>query len=112
VRRHAPLAAILVAAALVRYWAIAFCLPGQLCRPDEEAVVGIAIRMFGRDFNPRFFDWPALFMYETAAGLVPFFKAGLYLGWFRGEYHFFETIVADASPVYLTARLLSATSLR
>lgn len=109
-RKHAPLAAILVAAAVVRYWAIAFCLPGQLCRPDEEAVVGIATRMFGRDFNPRFFDWPALFMYETAAALVPFFKTGLYLGWFRGEYHFFQTIVTDASPVYLTARLLSATA--
>ena len=109
-RKHAPLAAILVAAAVVRYWAIAFCLPGQLCRPDEEAVVGIATRMFGRDFNPRFFDWPALFMYETAAALVPFFKTGLYLGWFRGEYHFLQMIVTDASPVYLTARLLSATA--
>ena len=109
-RKHAPLAAILVAAAVVRYWAIAFCLPGQLCRPDEEAVVNIATRMFGRDLNPRFFDWPALFMYETAAALVPFFKTGLYLGWFRGEYHFFQTIVTDASPVFLTARLLSATA--
>ncbi len=66
--------------------------------------------MFGRDFNPRFFDWPALFMYETAAALVPFFKMGLYLGWFRGEYHFVQTIATDASPVYLTARLLSATA--
>jgi len=110
VRKHAPLAAVLVAAAVVRYWAIAFCLPGQLCRPDEEAVVNIATRMFGRDLNPRFFDWPALFMYETAAALVPFFKTGLYLGWFRGEYHFFQTIVTDASPVFLTARLLSATA--
>ena len=49
-------------------------------------------------------------MYETAAALVPFFKTGLYLGWFRGEYHFSQTIVTDASPVFLTARLLSATA--
>ena len=31
-------------------------------------------------------------------------------GWFRGEHHFIQTLIADASPVFLTARLLSATA--
>jgi 4-amino-4-deoxy-L-arabinose transferase-like glycosyltransferase len=110
VRTRAPLVAILAVAAVVRYWAINFCLPGLLCRPDEEAVAGIATHFFTRDLNPHFFDWPTLFFYETAAGLVAYFKVGLLLGWFRGEYHFFQTIVADPSPVFLTARLLSATA--
>jgi hypothetical protein len=110
VRTHVSLVAILVVAAAVRYWALAFCLPGQLCRPDEEAVASVTIGVFGRNFNPHFFDWPTLFMYETAASLVPFFKAGVLLGWFRGERHFVQTLIADASPVFLTARLLSATA--
>ena len=109
-RKHAPLVAILAIAAAVRYWAIAFCLPNQLCRPDEEAVVAVAIGIFGRNFNPGFFDWPTLFMYVTAASLVPFFKLGVFLGWFRGEPHFVRTLMTDASPVFLAARMLSATA--
>lgn len=109
-RTHASLVAILIVAAAVRYWALAFCLPGQLCRPDEEAVVSVAIGVLGRNFNPHFFDWPTLFMYETAASLVPFFKAGVLLGWFRGEGHFIRTLMADASLVFLAARVLSATA--
>ena len=110
VRRHASLVAILIVSAAVRYWALAFCLPGQLCRPDEEAVVAVAIGIFGRNFNPGFFDWPTLFMYVTAASLVPFFKLGVFLGWFRGEPHFARTLMVDASPVFLAARMLSATA--
>ena len=110
VRTHASLAAILIVAAAARYWALTFCLPGQLCRPDEEAVASVAIGVLGRNFNPHFFDWPTLFMYETAASLVAIFKAGLFLGRFRGEHHFVGTLIADASPVFLTARVLSATA--
>jgi len=110
VRRHALLLSILAIAAVVRYWAIAFCLPGQLCRPDEEAVAAVAMGIFGRNFNPGFFDWPTLFMYVTAASLVPFFKLGVFLGWFRGEPHFARTLMTDASPVFLAARMLSATA--
>jgi hypothetical protein len=85
--KAAPILGILAVAAVVRCWAIDFCAPGPLCRPDEETVVGIAIQFFGRDLNPHFFDWPTLFMDETATGLVGFFKVGLFLGWFRAEYH-------------------------
>jgi hypothetical protein len=110
VRKHAPLAVILVVAAIVRYWGLAFCLPGQLCRPDEEAVAGIAMQFFGRDFNPHFFDWPTLFMYATALGLALYFNYGRFLGRFPTELSFRERIVTHTTPVYLTARILSATA--
>ena len=49
-------------------------------------------------------------MYLTAASLVPFFKLGVFLGWFRGEAHFVRTLMTDATPVFIAARMLSATA--
>jgi 4-amino-4-deoxy-L-arabinose transferase-like glycosyltransferase len=106
--RIAPLAVVLVVAAVLRVWAIDFCLPSPYCRPDEEAVGAIALKVFAREFNPHWFDWPSLFLYLTALALVPVFKVGQFLGWYRGEYHFLQAISSDPSPVFLSARLLSA----
>lgn len=107
---RAALIAILFVAGLARFWAIDFCLPAPICRPDEEAVASLATRFFARDFNPHFFDWPTLFMYAVTAGTVVYFKIGLWLHWFRGEYHFLQTISNFPAPVFLIARLLSATA--
>ena len=79
-RRHAPIVLILAIAALARYWVIDFCLPSLQCRPDEEAVAAVSTAIFNRDFSPTFFDWPHLFMYEVALGMVPLFKVGRWLG--------------------------------
>jgi hypothetical protein len=109
VRRPAALLTLIVAiAALMRFWALDFCLPGQLCRPDEEAVAGIAMQFFGRDFDPHFFDWPTLFMYATVLGLVAYYQFGHAVGWFHGPYSFLGSMATDPSAVYLTARILSA----
>jgi hypothetical protein len=108
VSARATLAAILAVAGLARFWAIDYCLPAPICRPDEEAVVNIVTQVFARDFNPDFFDWPTLFMYAVAAGVVVFFKIGLWLQWFRGEWHFLQTISAFPEPVFLIARISSA----
>jgi 4-amino-4-deoxy-L-arabinose transferase-like glycosyltransferase len=108
VKTAIPMAALLIVAAVSRLWAIGFCLPAPYCRPDEEAVVGIVRGFFARDFNPHFFDWPTLFMYLVAAAMVPYFQLGRWLGWFRGEYHFLQTLAMDATPVFLAARLVSA----
>ncbi|MEO8681386.1 MAG: glycosyltransferase family 39 protein [Vicinamibacterales bacterium] len=107
-RRHAPIVFILAIAALARYWAIDFCLPSTLCRPDEEAVVAVATSFFNRHYNPHFFDWPSLFMYEVALGMVPLFKIGRWIGWYRSEAHYLQMMVLDPTAVYLTARVLSA----
>jgi hypothetical protein len=105
---RAAVAGILLAAAIVRIFAIDFCLPSHYCRPDEEAVGSVVMRVLARDLNPHWFDWPSLFMYLTALSLVLIFKIGNVLGWYRGEYHFLQLLTADPAPVYLAARLLSA----
>ena len=101
---------ILCVAAVVRFWAIGFCLPSTVCRPDEEAVASIAINFFARDFNPHFFDWPALFMYIVAAGVAGLFQTFRIFGWIRSEYHFLQWIAANPAPVFLIARIMSATA--
>jgi 4-amino-4-deoxy-L-arabinose transferase-like glycosyltransferase len=108
VRKHLPLALILGIAAVARFWAIDFCLPTLVCRPDEEAVASIATRFFARDPNPHFFDWPPVFMYAVALAMVPYFKYAKYTGWIRSEFRFLQSISNDPTPLFLAARLLSA----
>jgi 4-amino-4-deoxy-L-arabinose transferase-like glycosyltransferase len=108
VRKHAPIVLILAIAALARFWAIDFGLPSPLCRPDEEAVVSIAVSAFSRHYNPNFFDWPTLFMYMVAISMVPLFKIGRWIGWFRSEFHFFQVITSSYTPVIVHARVVSA----
>ena len=55
-------------AAGVRLWGIHFGLPHLNARPDEGAIVAIAGGMRGGDFNPHFFNYPALFMLAVALG--------------------------------------------
>lgn len=107
-RKHLPLAAILLIAGVVRYWAIGFCLPTLVCRPDEEAVAAITTQFFSRDLNPHFFDWPPLFMYAVTLGLIPYAKYLKFTGVLRSEYRFLQSISNDPTPILLIARMLSA----
>ncbi len=50
----------------LRLWGIAFGLPHNLCRPDEEQIVSIAIKFFRGDLNPHIFYYPTLYMYVLA----------------------------------------------
>jgi hypothetical protein len=86
------LIAILAVAGLARFWAIVFCLPAPICRPDERRSPALSCGSSRENFHPKFFDWPTLFMYLVAAGTVVFFKIDLWLHWFRGEYHFLQVI--------------------
>jgi hypothetical protein len=108
VRKHLPLTAVLLVAAIARCWAIDFCLPALLCRPDEEAVASIASGFFARDFNPHFFDWPPVFMYAVALSMVPYFKYEKFTGALRSEFKFLQSITSDPTPLFLSARLISA----
>jgi Dolichyl-phosphate-mannose-protein mannosyltransferase len=108
VRRHAPLVAILCVAAAARYWAIQYCVPIDQCRPDEDAMWTTVYRVFRHRMNPDFLDWPSLFLYAVTLSLVPFFKIGVYRGWFRGEGHFIDLIGYNAGGIIVAARLLSA----
>jgi len=108
VRTRLPLAAILVVAAVARFWAIDFCLPSVVCRPDEEAVAAITTQFFARDLNPHFFDWPPLFMYAVTLALIPYAKYLKFTGVLRSEYRFLQSISIDPTPILLIARMLSA----
>ncbi len=60
------LAAITGAGAALRIWGLRFGLPGTLARPDEEAISATAARILLRGPDPKFFDYPTLFMYVVA----------------------------------------------
>ena len=107
-RRHLPIIAVLSAAAVLRTWGITFGLPHTLTRPDEEAVISIALRFFRRTLNPDFFDWPSLFMYVVTVGFVVYFNIGRRAGTFPYETSFISAASANPTPLHLIARSLSA----
>jgi len=69
---RAVLILVIAGGAILRFWGIRFGLPHTLARPDEEVMVDAALAVF-RDPNPHFFDWPSLFIYETAAAYAVWF---------------------------------------
>jgi hypothetical protein len=93
---------------LVRFWALDFCLPTLVCRPDEEAVAAVTTGFFARDLNPHFFDWPPLFMYLVTLALIPYAKYMKLTGVLRSEYRLLLSISANPAPIVMAARALSA----
>jgi 4-amino-4-deoxy-L-arabinose transferase-like glycosyltransferase len=64
-------ALVLVAGFALRAWSVSYGLP-DLYHPDEPRIVERAVRFHQGDLNPRFFNWPSLYMYLVAGvyGLV------------------------------------------
>ncbi|HWW82022.1 MAG TPA: glycosyltransferase family 39 protein, partial [Vicinamibacterales bacterium] len=100
------LAAILIIGGWFRVWALTFGLPHDFTRPDEEVIVGPALKMLHGDLNPHFFIYPTLFIYANAVALAAIF------GWERltGETHTLAEFASrvDPSLLHLTGRALSA----
>jgi len=76
------LALALLAAALLRFWALSQGIgfnPG----PDEPEIMDRAVRMMKTaDFNPRFYDYPGLYMYvETAVSTARFMTGAMQGRW-------------------------------
>jgi hypothetical protein len=46
----------------LRTWSVSYGLP-ELYHPDEPKIVERAVRFHQGDLNPRFFNWPSLYMY-------------------------------------------------
>ncbi len=99
---------MLLGATALRVWGIDYGLPHTLTRPDEEAVLGIALRFFSHKLNPGFFDWPSLFMYVVAAVYVVYFNVGRLAGWFGHEASFLAAGTTNPAPLFLIARGVSA----
>ncbi|HEV3058124.1 MAG TPA: phospholipid carrier-dependent glycosyltransferase [Vicinamibacterales bacterium] len=68
VRWHVPLAlvALTALAAVLRFRGLHFGLPLTMARPDEEAITTTAAQIVLHGPNPKFFDYPTLFMYLVA----------------------------------------------
>lgn len=65
--RWLALAALLLAAAVIRLVGIEYGLPFPLLNPDEESIVPRAWRMsHGGGLDPNWFDYPSLLMYAMA----------------------------------------------
>jgi 4-amino-4-deoxy-L-arabinose transferase-like glycosyltransferase len=93
----------LVAAALLRFWALPQGIPFGV-QVDEPEVLLRAVRMMKTgDFNPHFFDYPTLYMYLQALVAVGRFLFGAMRGEWAG--------LAQAPPeaFYLWARAVTAT---
>jgi 4-amino-4-deoxy-L-arabinose transferase-like glycosyltransferase len=59
--------ALTLAAAALRFWGLRFGLPPTtLARPDEEAIAATAAQIVLHGPDPKFFDYPTLFMYAVA----------------------------------------------
>ena len=99
---------MIIAAAALRIWGIGYGLPNTVARPDEEAVFSVALRFFGRNLNPAFFDWPSLYMYAVAAAFVVYFNIGRMVGWFGREASFISSASTHPAPLFLIARVMSA----
>jgi 4-amino-4-deoxy-L-arabinose transferase-like glycosyltransferase len=83
-RARLGLVLALLAAALLRFWALSQGIPFQL-GPDEPEVMVRAVQMMKTgDLNPHFFDYPGLYIYVEAAVSVVRFMVGAMQGKWAG----------------------------
>jgi 1-acyl-sn-glycerol-3-phosphate acyltransferase len=106
--RAGLVAAILVLAAVVRFWGLGFGLPHTESRPDESVIVGLAQQFWSGDLNPRFFRYPTLQMYLTAAVFGADYAEGRVRGRYGSIADFRQAMIEDAAPWHLWARALTA----
>jgi hypothetical protein len=59
-------AALTVLAGVLRFWGLTFGLPRAMARPDEDAITATAAQIVLHGADPKFFDYPTLFMYLVA----------------------------------------------
>ena len=105
---HILLALILVAAFIARVWGIGFGLPFVHARPDELLVVVKALGFFTADLNPRFFDYPALYLYLVGLLFFVYYAFGRVAGWFTSAAHFVSGTHGRWQALYLIGRGASA----
>ena len=103
------LIAVLALAAVLRVWGFEFGLPNTITRPDENTVVGTAARLITLGtFDPAFFAYPSVYIY-LLAGLYATGCAGTVLARVFPDV---DACVAswprDWTPLFLTARVVTA----
>lgn len=102
-------AALVLLAAIARFWGLGFGLPHTYARPDETIVIDVALRFLRGHFSPDFYDYPPLFMVALALLYLGYFA----VGWMTGRFASVGDLVAswgtEWTPFFLIARGLSAT---
>ncbi len=95
-RSALPITAMLLLAALLRFWGVRWGLPnaqhGYSYHPDEFLTVGAA-GMILAGFFPRFYNYPSLYLYLIAGSIL-----------FASVYGLAE----DTAALYLSARVVTA----
>ncbi len=105
----AMLAAVVLGAAVVRFWGIGFGLPHTQARPDETVAIGVALAFLRGDFSPRFFDYPWLYMWAVSALYVAYYAWGAATGTFGSLADVVASWPVHWEPFFLINRTVSAT---
>jgi hypothetical protein len=95
---------ILAIALGLRLWTIGHGLPFIYDRDEEYHFVPVAIRMFGGNYDPGYFQNPSAFTYL----LHGVFRVRFATGFPFGATHLRQDYAADPGPAVLTARLVVA----
>jgi 4-amino-4-deoxy-L-arabinose transferase-like glycosyltransferase len=110
--------AVLVIGATLRFWNITAGLPYRI-GPDEPVIAERAIHMMRTgDFNPRFFDYPGLYIYlQLIVGCLRFVTGAMSGLWrsvndFHPEHLFLWTRMANAAIGTLTIALVYRAGMR
>ena len=103
-----PLAAVLAAAAALRFWGIGFGLPYSEARPDETALISVALGLLFAGLNPRFFHWPSLEFYVVAALYRVAWEIGHLRGLFALKFDMYRHSLSEPGPYLLVPRVLAA----
>ena len=102
-RSTATLAAILILATLLRFWSLGAGIPYAI-GDDEPQVMNRSVSMVrSGDFNPRFYDYPGLYLYVQSGVVITRFMAGATAGEWR---HLDQ---AKTTDFYLWGRAVTAT---
>lgn len=102
------LAAIISVGCAVRVWGITFGLPHVRARPDELHILGVVIGMYQRGPNPKFFDYPGLYLYGIAGLFAVYYGLGRLWGRFAGVEAFVRNFYANWELYFLIPRVLGA----
>lgn len=101
--------AMLIATGLaLRVWGLTFGLPNVYARPDELFLIGKAIEFLGGNPNPKFFDYPTLYMYALAGVFYLYYLRGAVAGWFGSIEDFVAGWKTNFVPLFLTGRAMAA----
>lgn len=105
-RRNLDIAAVLLVALTLRVIGLHYGLPWLFYFHDEPQVVLRALRFGTGDFNPHFFGWPGILMFEVAfVSFIGLFVFGRVTGLWRDTAGYAAAYFRDPTAFYVLTRL-------